>query len=169
MSGVTKVFPSRAGGTSPAAGPSSSSSGSGGGGGSVSLGPLGRVGKREAMIGGAGLVAVLALVARARAGGDASSGGEDGPDGEGAYELDTRYTDLYNDLQPELENIAGAVRDVPKAVIAGLPKPAAPKPPKKPPKPKKPKPKPKPKKPGGKKPPKKKPPKKKPPRKPPRR
>jgi hypothetical protein len=149
VTGVEQVFP-RAGGSGgayPAAGPTSS------GGAKVKLG------KRELMIGGAVAVAGLALVARSRGGGETSDGGDSAS--ADRFEIDTRDTDLYNDLQPELEAIQDAIRDTPKPAtptqIRDAIKPLLPKPSPKPaPKKKKPRP------PKGKHSPKKKPPKKKP-------
>ncbi|KAB2809300.1 hypothetical protein F9L07_19870 [Pimelobacter simplex] len=158
MSGVQPVFPASGGtgGSSPAAGA--------GGGKGIRIGKM-RLGQREAMIGGAAIVGALALFARSRAGGDTTAEGDDVTSeagAPGAYEIDTRSTDFYNELQPELEaindgleDLAGAVKQIPRTPTPA-PKPPAPKP--KPKMKKKPKGKPK----SNKKP------KKKPPRKPPR-
>lgn len=115
MAGVEQVFP-RPGGASPAAG-------TGG------TGPTGgkgvRLGQRELMIGGAVAVVGLALFSRSRAGGDVSSEDED-PEGA-AFEIDTRTTDLYNELQPELEAISDKLDGIARPP-APSPKPAPPKP-----------------------------------------
>lgn len=97
-----------------------------GGGGSI------RLGQRELMIGGAVVVAGLALYSRSRAGGDVTDdGGEEGS--AGGFEIDTRNTDFYNELQPELEALPGAVAAAIAEQQAAKPPAPSPKPP--PPKP----------------------------------
>lgn len=87
-----KVFPAGPAAASPAAGSGGSS------GGSVGVGRV-RVDKKTAAWAGAGVVVLLGLLA-------ARSSASSDPDPEGAdFELDTTETDLYNELQPELENI----------------------------------------------------------------
>ena len=117
-------------------------------------GPSGRAGfkldQKTAMWGGAAVVALVALLStRGAPAEDETSGG--------AYELDTTETDVYNDLQPELEGIADAIESMsgdpkaarPSVIVQNITrKPNKPSPKKKPGKgtPKaKPKPKPKPK------------------------
>ena len=115
MAGVEQVFP-RPGGASPAAG-------------TGSTGPTGgkgvRLGQRELMIGGAVAVVGLALFSRSRAGGDVSSEDDD-TDSAASFEIDTRTTDLYNELQPELEQINDKLDGIARPP-APAPKPAPPK------------------------------------------
>jgi hypothetical protein len=120
VTGIKRVFPNDApaGGGGPVAST---------GGGSIRLGGM-RLGKREAAVGGAVAVAGLALFARARAGGDASTdedvlGAGATRDGDTAaqYEIDTRSTDFYNELQPELEAIGDNLSGLPQAVVDALP------------------------------------------------
>lgn len=114
--GVEQVFP-RPGGASPAPGA----------GGSTSGGAKGvRLGQRELMIGGAVAVVGLALLSRSRAGGDVSPD-DDEDASAGTFELDTRDTDLYNELQPELEAISDRLDGIARPP-APAPKPAPPKP-----------------------------------------
>lgn len=112
-----KIFPKTDGPPAPAGGPRA---------------PGGfKLDKKVAMWGGAVAVALIALVSSRSQG-----GAQDDETGGGAYELDTTETDVYGDLQPELENIADAIEtlgddfedfqsDKPKAAT---PKPATPKP-----------------------------------------
>lgn len=74
--------------------------------------------QKTAMWGGAVVVALIALVS-ARG---TSSSSDDETSG-GAYELDTTETDVYNDLQPELENIADQLEE-----LTDRPRPATPAP-----------------------------------------
>lgn len=67
---------------------------------------------RKWWLGGAALLTVGAALAFGRGDGtDPEAGGEDG---EAGYELDTSDTDLYNELQPELEAIADLLGDRPR-------------------------------------------------------
>ena len=104
-----RVFP---GAPSPAAGPT--------GGGKIGVGRL-KVGKKSAAWAGVGVVVLLGLLA---ARGSSSSDSADST--VDPAELDTTETDLYNELQPELENIADQIGD-----LRNQPRPQKPKKPKK--------------------------------------
>jgi hypothetical protein len=69
--------------------------------------------KNLLMVGGAAVVAVVALISSKRA-----PAPDPGPE---SFEIDTRDTDLYNDLQPELEQISDR--------LSGIEKPVTPAPP----------------------------------------
>lgn len=66
---------------------------------------------------GAGLVAAFALGSRGKG---AAADDQAGPD---SYEIDTTQTDLYNDLQPELENIADQLNELRPRPITPTPVP----------------------------------------------
>lgn len=94
-----------------------------------------RIDQRTAMVGGAVLVVGLALFQRSRSGGDV---GSSDPSSVSNLELDTTTTDLYNELQPELERINDALdglKDGIPTTPPSSPKPPPPKPGPKPPNP----------------------------------
>lgn len=98
-----RVFPA----SNPPSGPSAPSPG---------LGRL-RVDKKTLAWVGAGVVAVVALFAGRNQSTD--------PEASGTAELDTSETDLYNELQPELENISDQLSELQPGVSTG---PRPPKP-----------------------------------------
>lgn len=110
-----RVFPPASGGSSPAPGGRRA---------------MPRLSQRQ-QLAAAGAVAVvgLALYTRSKSGGGDVTGAADNP--SSVYELDTRDTDLYNELQPELERVSDALDELkdglPTLPAAG-PKPTPPKP-----------------------------------------
>ena len=107
-----RVFPAA---PSPAAGGTASP------GGKIGVGRV-KVDKKTAAWAGAGVVVLLGLLA-ARSNSSSSDGTDPTID---PAELDTTETDLYNELQPELENIANQIGD-----LRNKPRPQKPKNPKK--------------------------------------
>ncbi|MDR6212175.1 hypothetical protein QE364_003906 [Nocardioides zeae] len=91
---------------------------------------------------GAGVVVIAGLVSASRKG---ENGGDEDPLSIQTGIANTTATDLYNELQPELENIADRLNDLtPKATTPMIPNPTEPRPVKPSPKPPAPKPPPKP-------------------------
>lgn len=112
--GAEKVFPAGQAGGAPAAPPAAAgktpAGGSGGGSSSGGGMKLPKLDRKTLMWGGAAAVALIAFVST-RAGGDDLEEDEEGMTIEPA-ELDTSEEDLYNSLQPEIENVADLVTDM---------------------------------------------------------